>query len=255
MRNLLKNSIAALILFMVSTAYAYEPQFSIPDPAIDQNFKNLAAEVKANKESAGAGDVILAATQTFTGSNTFTQTGTGVTSISSATIGSLNVTGETRIIRGSSVSATTSGTYVDITNIPAWASRLTISLNGVSWVTGDSKLVLQLGDSGGVETTGYVAMLGSIHNTNNTTRYLGSTTYFPIEYTGDASKTVSGTSTCNKFPATNVWQCTSLYYGTNGVIAMGQGNKTTSTTLDRVRLTTTSGTSTLDLGSMVVFWE
>lgn len=45
MRNLLKNSITALILFMVSTAYAYEPQFSIPNNDIDQNFRNIASEI------------------------------------------------------------------------------------------------------------------------------------------------------------------------------------------------------------------
>lgn len=50
--------------------------------------------------------------------------------------------------------ATTSGTAIDFTGIPSTATLIFINLNGVSFSGGDNLLV-QIGDSGGVETSGY----------------------------------------------------------------------------------------------------
>jgi hypothetical protein len=57
------------------------------------------------------------------------------------------------ITSGTAVSA--SGTSVDFTGIPSTAKRITVMFSGVS-TNGTSIIQVQLGDSGGVETTGYV---------------------------------------------------------------------------------------------------
>jgi hypothetical protein len=52
--------------------------------------------------------------------------------------------------------ASTSGTNIDFTGIPAWVKKITVMLAGVS-VSGTSIIQVQLGDSGGIENTGYLA--------------------------------------------------------------------------------------------------
>jgi hypothetical protein len=56
---------------------------------------------------------------------------------------------------------TTSGTAVTFTGIPAGVKMVFVDLAGVS-TNGASELIVQLGDSGGIETTGYVVRSFSI---------------------------------------------------------------------------------------------
>jgi hypothetical protein len=56
---------------------------------------------------------------------------------------------------------TASGTSVSFTGIPSWASRITISLSGVGFSIADN-IQLQIGPVGGLETTGYSGMSGTI---------------------------------------------------------------------------------------------
>ena len=69
-----------------------------------------------------------------------------------------------RIIGGPTLTITvntTSGTSVDLGNMPAHARRITFALDGVS-TNGSSNLLLQLGDAGGIETTGYTSAINTI---------------------------------------------------------------------------------------------
>jgi hypothetical protein len=63
---------------------------------------------------------------------------------------------DSQLVSGVAVSAT--GTAIDFTGIPSWAKRITVMFSGVS-TNGSSILQIQLGDSGGVETTGYVGVM------------------------------------------------------------------------------------------------
>jgi hypothetical protein len=60
--------------------------------------------------------------------------------------------------------ATTSGTSKDFTGIPSWAKRITLVLQGVS-LSASAGLLLQLGDSGGIETSGYASQFNAFNNT------------------------------------------------------------------------------------------
>jgi hypothetical protein len=53
--------------------------------------------------------------------------------------------------------ATTSGTSVDFSSIPSGVTTIYVGFNGVSLSGSSNNLLVQLGDSGGVETTGYVS--------------------------------------------------------------------------------------------------
>lgn len=156
------------------------------------------------------------------------------------------------LVRGTST-ATTSGTTIDFTGIPTWAKRITILLKEVS-TSGTSPLMIQLGDSGGPEGGGYRSIcVGAASGTVET-----STSGFLITKGNTAGAECSGTVTiCTN--VTDTWIMSSTigwYTGVNaGDVFSSGGSKSTSTTLDRVRLTTSGGADTFDSGYVNVIWE
>lgn len=149
---------------------------------------------------------------------------------------------------------TTSGTSVDFTSIPSWAKRITISLNGVS-SNGTAHNIIQLGTSGGLQTTGYLSYFGAYTNTSavNST---GVTAGFGF-WSGGASDTKYGTLILTNMGG-NLWSCSysgSFYNGSLNYVSGSGGAVTLSGTLDRIRLTSTNGTDTFDAGSVSVMYE
>ena len=149
--------------------------------------------------------------------------------------------------------ATTSGTAIDFTGIPSWAKRITVMFNGVS-TNGASPPQIQLGDSGGVEITGYLS--GSRDTTVVTAGGgVGSTSGFVL---GSAAPVnlVYGTMTLTLFDTTSWISSHAMYFKqTDHYAIVGGGSKTLSATLDRLRLTTVNGTDTFDAGSVNIMWE
>lgn len=157
------------------------------------------------------------------------------------------------IVLGTPV-ATTSGTAVDYGGIPAWVKRIIVEFSGVS-VSGTSNLLVQIGDSGGIENTGY---LGASSSCVNASSIVGTnfTTGFGISQTG-AANVVHGTMMLTRLnSSTNNWAAShSLgYSNVNGSI-VGGGSKPLSAPLDRVRITTVNGTDTFDAGEVNVIYE
>ena len=201
-------------------------------------------------QSSGGGSVTL--NEPTTASN-FTQdipavTGNVVIDSATQTLTNKTIEGGT-IISGTAV-ASTSGTSIDFTGIPGWVKRVTVMLNGVS-TNGTSSPMLQLGDSGGVETTGYACTSSTIGASTGTTGY---TTGFTIR-SGSASAALLGS-----FVITNVnlnnWVCFATFgdTGTTNCYVVG-GSKALSDVLDRVRITTVNGTDTFDAGSINILYE
>jgi hypothetical protein len=143
--------------------------------------------------------------------------------------------------------ATTSGTSVPFTGIPSTVNQITVMLNGVS-TNGSSRVMLQIGDSGGIETTGYIGNGG--YSTNGAEVSTG----FPISDGMASGDTIFGTFTLTRYNG-NEWICASSFYqkGSNKFIN-GGGSKTLSATLDRVSLTTVGGTDTFDAGGYNVLY-
>jgi hypothetical protein len=142
---------------------------------------------------------------------------------------------------------TASGTAVDFLNIPATARRVTVMFNGVS-TNGTSNPLIQLGDSGGFETTGYVSAAGSSDGSGASTSTAGF-----VFRSSLAANAISGVMTINLLNG-NLW--TSVHNTTFANIASwGAGSKTLSDTLDRIRITTVNGTDTFDAGSINIMVE
>ena len=149
------------------------------------------------------------------------------------------------LVSGTAV-ASTSGTSIDFTGIPSWVKRVTVMFSGVS-TNGASSLLVQLGDSGGVETTGYVST--SIQATLTDS----STAGFIIR-SATATNLFSGSMVIKNING-NEWVSDHVVKQSTTANAFGAGDKTLSATLDRVRITTVGGTDTYDAGSINILYE
>lgn len=146
--------------------------------------------------------------------------------------------------------ATTSGTAIDFTGIPSTAKRVTVNLNAVS-TNAVSNFLIQIGKSGGVETSGYVS-LSSVGAAIAT-----STAGFIITRgIGTATGQQSGTFILSlENSSTNTWCGFGNIYCSNAPeVTMNAGIKSLAGVLDRVRLTSVSG-DTFDNGEVNISWE
>jgi hypothetical protein len=148
--------------------------------------------------------------------------------------------------------ASTSGTSIDFTSIPAWVKRITVMFKGVS-SNGTSNWLVRLGTSGGIATTGY---LGAGAYLGASTSGIRSTTGFIFQI-GGASQVMSGSMIISlEDSATNTWvQQGSLGDSSQDYIFFSNGSAVLSSVLDRVRITTVNGTDAFDAGSVNILYE
>lgn len=155
-----------------------------------------------------------------------------------------------QIIQLTSVSA--SGASVVFTGIPAYAKRVTVLFRRLS-TNGTSDIIVQIGGSGGAETTGYegvtsstVASSASIQNWDGGALVRNATS---------AGSSFTGAMVFEKLDGTDSW----IIHGTGsdlGAATMQYGGfKTLTGTLDRVRITTVGGSQTFDAGTINVIYE
>lgn len=148
--------------------------------------------------------------------------------------------------------ATTSGTSVDLVGIPSWAKKITFSLNGVS-TNGTSPLLIQLGSTT-IQTTGYVCATANVSTTvNNNTSAQTSSAGLPITINIVTGAILGSVSLSNV--SGNSWVISSSGYSQTGSVWSGGGGVTLSGVIDRVRLTTVSGTDVFDAGSINIFYQ
>ena len=194
--------------------------------------------------SSDGGSVTLQEPSTATNGTLTLPAGTGTVAVNGLS---------SNIVSGTS-QASTSGTSIDFTGIPSWVKRVTVMFSGVS-TNGTSIIQVQLGDSGGIETTDYVGGYAS----NGVSG--GITSGFPLIYAGmSAVSAISGSLTLSLVNAsTNTFVCA----GSQGRISGGVvqeattfgGGKSLSAVLDRVRITTVNGTDTFDAGTINILYE
>jgi hypothetical protein len=149
---------------------------------------------------------------------------------------------------------TTSGTSIDFTAIPSWVKEITIQFAGVS-TSGTSNLIIQLGDSGGVEAAGY---LGASSNLSNGAAIAVSnyTTGFGIN-SGAAANVLHGAVRITLEDAANfTWIASGVLAVDNAAATfLTAGSKSTSAALDRVRITTVGGADTFDAGAISILYR
>jgi len=145
--------------------------------------------------------------------------------------------------------ASTSGTSIDFTGIPSWVKRITINFSGVS-TNGTSNYLIQLGDSGGIETTGYLGAANDIGNA----LYTNFTNGFGVISTLAAN--VWHGSIVISLIGSNNWAASCVFAKSNNSGASYGGfSKTLSDVLTQVRITTANGTDTFDAGSINILYE
>ena len=164
-----------------------------------------------------------------------------------------NCTGYPAITLGTE-QATTSGTSIDFTGIPSGVKCIRVMFVGVS-MSATADLMIQLGDSGGIETSGY-SSTGA--NLAPTASFDSSTSGFRFSAGGwGGNTTVSGTVNLSLEDSSDfTWTSISVLARTDSSdLGLGAGSKSLSAVLDRLRITTVAGTATFDAGAINIQYE
>ena len=204
--------------------------------------------LKGNTDGSGA--VQIGGSDAITISTGLNTTFAGTVTATGTVAGS---TGTLYPLTSGTAVASTSGTALDFTGIPSWVKRITVMFSGVS-TNGTSKVMVQLGDSGGIETSGY---LGSVAFADLSTAASNFSSGFIVDDGTNAAAIRHGSVIISQVSAAAFsWAC----FGNMGrsdaaAISVSAGSKALSDTLTQVRITTVNGTDTFDAGSINILFE
>lgn len=152
------------------------------------------------------------------------------------------------------LTASTSGTSVDFSSIPAGVRRIDIGFAGVS-TSGSSLVRVRLGTGGTPETSGYAGASGETSASGAGT--INFTAGFDINDVGVAASVRHGLLTLVLMdPATNLWAISgNVGRSDTTVCVLIGGTKALAGVLDMVRITTVNGTDTFDAGSINIAYS
>jgi hypothetical protein len=142
---------------------------------------------------------------------------------------------------------TPSGVAADFTGIPSTANLIIVSFAGLS-TNGTANVLLQIGTSGGIETTGYAGTFGD----------WGSGVVTATD--GFTIGGVLAASTRNGFVMLvrltgNMWIAVGTSgHSDTGLLTFIASSKSLAGALDRVRITTRGGTNLIDAGQINIGW-
>lgn len=156
-------------------------------------------------------------------------------------------------ITSGTAQTSTSGSSVDFTGIPSWAKRITIMLSGVS-VSGTDEINIQLGDSGGLETSSYSGTYW--YGASGVNSGALSSGFTILNNAGDGSAVFNGQAIFTLLDSsTNTWVGSGMF-GWSNIASNSQfaGSKSLSATLDRISLVP-SGSNTFDAGKVNIIYE
>jgi hypothetical protein len=185
------------------------------------------------------------------GGNVVTAVGDSLEAVSLGS-GNWRVTSYQRIGSNGLVSGvvqTASGTAVDFTGatgIPSWAKRVTVMWSALS-TNGTSGLGVQIGPSGGLETSGYAS---TVSGTLSTTHFLVVDVLAAAGvYHGIAVLTLIDSST-------NTWVFSTSTGRTDTAASLvGAGSKSLAGSISQLRLKAINGTDAFDAGKVNIFYE
>lgn len=145
-----------------------------------------------------------------------------------------------------------SGASVDFTSIPAGTKRIVVNFSGIS-TNGTSNPLIELGDSGGIETSGYLGAGSQLAGGATSANY---TTGFGIP-SAAAAATIHGSITLTLMDSSSfLWAASGTLGLSNGATTYTVGgSKALSAELDTVRITTVGGTDTFDAGTFNILYE
>lgn len=151
-----------------------------------------------------------------------------------------------KLISGTALSSS-SGTTIDFTGIPSWVKRITVMFNGVS-TSGASVIQIQLGDSGGIETTGYLG------GANTSSVFAASSTGAVLVGNSLATRVAYGIIQITNLSG-NTWTIGGSLGFSEPITSSCGSSKTLSDVLTQIRITTVNGTDTFDAGTINIMYE
>jgi hypothetical protein len=144
--------------------------------------------------------------------------------------------------------ATTSGTAIDFTGFPAGTKQIIITFAGVS-TDGTSVKIIQIGDSGGIETSGYSD--NSVLLRNNAAVLTDSRAAGYSIHSDAAGDLLRGSVTLTlQSSSTNTWVAEGGLFLTGSRACVLAGSKSLTSELTSVRITADNGTDSFDAGSI-----
>ena len=142
--------------------------------------------------------------------------------------------------------ATTSGTSATIgSSIPSWVKRIEVDFIGLSG-SGTSTFILQIGDSGGLEVTGYSGSAWTMASGSGANSGAG----FLLQQANAAAAVLHGGGVLTlENESTNTWSWKGMLGNSNiADVQLSASTKSLTGTLTTLSLTTTGGADTLDAG-------
>lgn len=144
---------------------------------------------------------------------------------------------------------TTSGTSKTFSGIPSTAKQVMINFAGVS-LSGTGVPIVQLGDAGGIEVTGYV---GDMQTGTTTASYSAS---FQLATTSAASSIYTGTMTLTLENSTNnTWALSGVISRTGSVWSLAGTKSLSPGPLTQIQIGSTTGTDTFDAGELNISYQ
>ena len=145
----------------------------------------------------------------------------------------------------------TSGSFVDFTDIPSWAKRITVMLYYVSF-NGTADMLIQLG-SGSFKTSQYASWSNFLYGGVGS-GLAGSAAGFPI-YMSSSTNVAVGAVRIHLVDY-NIWVAEGVgTYANSGAQWFTAGSVPLSGVLDRVRITRSNATDTFDAGTINISYE
>ena len=158
----------------------------------------------------------------------------------------------TKVFVNGTKQASTSGTEIDFT-IPSGVKKVVVTGVGVS-TSGSDNIIFQIGDSGGIHTTGY----------GSAASYVGPSTVVTSNYSAGLYFRGSGAALFHTFTltwvlhdeATNTWVGTLTgNWSTSAYTFFASGSQALDSELTTIRMTSAAGSVTFDAGSINIQYD
>ena len=199
----------------------------------------LASGGTGGTTSTGSGAIVLASGATLASPT-----------LNSPTFG--GTPGSSLITKMSAGGVSASGnTSVDFTSMPSWINIITVTFRNIS-TNGTSFMLVQLGTSSGVTTSGYVSTSNDLDGGGGSSS--SDSTSGLIMRISASANVINGIMTI-AYMGSNTWVANHTCASTTTVVFMGGGTSALSGTLDRVRITTVNGTDAFDAGTLNVSYQ
>ena len=157
-------------------------------------------------------------------------------------------------IQSSTTVASTSGTSIDFTSIPSWAKRITVMFNGVG-LSATTEFQIQIG-SGSVTTSGYGSSCARFNAGGTGLPAASFTSGFAATNGYNTGSPVNGFAIIVAMPSLSYGYSSNIGgFVYNSTVWPATGGVTLAGVLDRVRITSVSGTALFNSGNINILYE